>query len=478
MSIVTRTNRSTNPNVTSATGMSVWAGTGGTASGAYVASEGADGGTGFYRVSWTGATTAVSGGAVQTVTGLSSSTAYTLSAYVKSSKNQTIRLLGQFKTSGGSNVNLITGSGVAVTAGSWSRISVSGTSGASVDRVEVQAYATTGGSNWANGDTLDMDCILVETGSTLDFFFDGGYTDGAGVVYNWSGTANASTSTAQVYTPLLSLLHKSDAPCDRVEITITDLYPSTQNVTLWRVSDGRRSAVRNFRKVDVVGSDFIEDFEVPLGRVVTYELEILSGFGLGGPTDTATITVNATSGWIQDPLDPGSAVRLIATDDGETGLPMLKDEALKSLEIPADINLVQILGSKDPVALMGERMARRGVSFAMATNAAQSATDLRELLEQTPLLLIRPLPEWAAALPGLCYTAAPTPVELPVNEAWGGTLTEWKFETGLVAVPTMNLVIPTWTYQDWQDLWTTYQQAQTALSGDSYLQVKKSPSGA
>ena len=60
----------------------------------------------------------------------------------------------------------------------------------------------------------------------------------------------------------------------------------------------------------------------------------------------------------------------------------------------------------------------------------------------------------------------------------GGRLIEWKFDTGLVAAPKMNVVVPVWTYQDWQDLWPTYQGAATAHAGKTYLAAKRSPTGA
>lgn len=480
MSVTTRTQRATNGNVSAAgTNWSFVAGTGGAGSGARNTGTGYDGLAGFWRSTWTTATTALSGGFSYLQTGLSASTAYTHSVYVRASKAQTVRLTAQYQNSSSSNVgSAVNGSNVTLVANEWARISVTATSGLAVDRVVLTAAATTGGSNWANGDTFDGDCLLIETGSVLDYFFDGSYADASGVDYAWTGTADASTSTATLYTPLLTLLQKSDDPCDRVEITIADLQPAENFVTLWRIADGKRRAVRSYRNVSIIGSDFVTDYEAPLGRLIEYELEILSGPGTGGPTDTATITVTATSGWIQDPLDPASAVRLHATDPLESGDLTLQDDALKQLEMPAEVSLMQILGDDEPMALMGQRMVQRGIPFSLATNAAQAATDIRNLIKQTPLLLVRPLPAWAAALPGLCYVAPPTPVELPVTEAWGGSLIKWKFETGLVKPPTMDLVIPVWTYQDWQDLWTTYQQAQTALSGDTYLQVKKSPSGA
>lgn len=477
MSVVTRTNRATNPNVgTAATNYSAVPGTGGTATGARNAGAGNDGKLGFYRVSWTVATTAISGGASYLQTGLSASTQYTHSIYVRSSKTQTVTLAAQYQNSSSVNVgSLNTGTAVALTANIWALASVTATSGALVDRVVLTAQAATGGALWANGDTLDVDTLLIETAATVGAFFDGSYTDTSGIDYAWTGTADASTSTATQYSPVLTLTALSDAPTDRVQIQITDMIPQTCQVTVWRTADGKRAPVRSYRKVNVIGSDSTVDFEAPLGRLTQYDLEVLSGPGYGGPAASASITVTATSGWIQDPLDPSTAIRLQATDTGSTGSVTLKDAALKSLEMAASINLVEIIGSPDPVGLLGNRMALKGLSFAMMTNAANSAALLRTLIKQTPLLLIRPLPAWAASLPGLCYTAAPMPTEIPINEAWGGTATEWKFDTALIAAPTMNVIIPLWTYGDWQALWTTYQNAQTTLSGKTYLQVKQRP---
>lgn len=475
MSVTTRTNLATNPScATAATNYSSNPGTGGTSTGVYNSGAGADNVAGFFRVTWTAANTAIGGSANYLQTGLSANTAYMHAVYVRSNKAQSIYLKAQYQTSGSVNVNAVQSSAVVLTANVWTRINIAGTSGASVDRVVLSATAS--GSLWAVNDTLDMDCILIEAGSTLLSYFDGSYPDGNGIDYQWTGAANSSTSTATTYVPVLALAYKSDAPGDRVEVTITDLHPSTHSVTLWRTADGERNAVRNYRRVEVVGSDFFTDYEVPLKRLVNYELEVLSGVGLGGPSSEASITVNATKGWIQDPLDPTSMIPLLADDN--VGEPTLMDSAIKQLEYTAEMSIINILGSNTPIALMSNRMKANNVPFHMSTNAAQYARNLRELLKQAPLLLIRPLPEWSAGLPGLCYVAPPTAKELPINEAWGGTLTEWHFDTGLVAAPTMKVIVPTWTYGDWQALWTTYQQAQTALAGKTYLAVKKSPSGA
>jgi hypothetical protein len=64
-----------------------------------------------------------------------------------------------------------------------------------------------------------------------------------------------------------------------------------------------------------------------------------------------------------------------------------------------------------------------------------------------------------------------------VTVPFGGTLTHWQLSGDLVAAPTMNVLVPVWTYGTVAALWGTYQAAQTALASKTYLDVLKSPSG-
>lgn len=476
MSVAVRTNRATNPSAaTATTNYTSVAGTGGTASIAHRAFTDTDDGlSGYVRSTWTVATSAASGGINYLQTGLSASTQYRISVYVRPSKAITVRVACAFQNSGGTTQNTANGAGVALVANVWTRIDVLGTSNATVDRGLVKVEATSG--LWANGDTLDVDMLLIEQTAILQEYFDGSYTDGLGVIYAWAGTANASNSTATLYTPALSLVAKYDAPCDRVEITITDLPPTTNAVTVWRTADGRRRPVRGFRNVEIVGSDFTTDYEPPLNRLLSYELEVTAGEGVGGPAAAQTVSVipSTAYGWIQDPLDPDSAIKVYAVA-GPAGEPTLLPSAVAQLEYEADTSIMKIMGSDEPVALLGQRMVASNVPFHFFTDAAQQATDLRNLLKQAPLLLIRPGSDWGPSLPGACYVAPPTPTESPVGIIYGNSYTEWKFASSLVRAPSMNVVVPFWTYGDWQALWATYQQAQTTLNGKTYLQVKKSP---
>lgn len=481
MSVITRTNRATNPNVAAtATNYTAFPGTGATAAGARVNTVGADGlGLGFYRITWSVASTAVSGGSVYTQTGLAASTQYTHSLWVRSSVTQTMSISAQYKDAAAANVGAaVLGTSVVCNANVWTRLTVTATSGLLVDRVTLTAGARSGGVVWPVGATLDTDAVLIEIGSSLLPFFDGSYAATNGVFYAWTGAADASTSTQTTYVPSVTCTPVYGAPADRVTVTITDLPATPQTVTIWRTADGERQAVRGYRKIEVVSADTVDDFEAPMYRVLTYEIEILAGTSVGAATNNGTVTLDPgvpRYGWIQDPLDPGSAMKIYGdiVTGGET---TLMDEAIKKLDYPADVTLIPILGNNKPVALLSQRMAASGVSFKMGTNSAGQAAALRDILNQAPLALIRTVPEWGAALPGLCYIAPTTPAELPKTEAWGGSIIEWEITSPLVAAPTMAVVVALWTYGT-VTAWSTYQQAQTAFTGKTYLYAKNNPAG-
>lgn len=475
MSVTTRTQRATNPALYFNTGgWAAVAGTGGAAGLAWNAGPGGLVRDPYGVITWSAGTSAVSGGGSYTQTGLSASTTYAMQVWVRPSKAQTMRLVATFRNSSNTVINTATGAGTALVANEWNVLQVTGTSGSGVDRVVMTFEATTGGTNWTTSDSLHPGGAMIMTGTTYFDYFDGASEWGGGMTFAWAGTADASNSIATVYTPVLTLVAKTDAPCPRVEITLTDLVPAENTVALWRTVDGKQQAVRGTRAWSVIGSDATVDYEVPLGRVVQYDVEISAGTTAGVEVTPQAITVNDTKGWIQDPLDPTSAVPLYA-DIGPNGEPSFTADALAQFEYQAKTQLIPILGESDPVALIGQRMAANNVPFNMFTDQAQQCTTLRNILAQAAPVLIRPLPEWSRALPGLCYVAVQTVREKPINEGWGGEVVEWELTGDLTAGPTMNVVVVVTSYGDVQALWTTYQQAQTTLSGKKYLDVKKNP---
>lgn len=269
-----------------------------------------------------------------------------------------------------------------------------------------------------------------------------------------------------------------DSPGPRTEITVDGLDPNGPTVlTLWRSSSGnKRRAVRGWSRRVVFGADFVVDTEVPLGRPVTYELQIHSGAVIPSSVQV-TVTLTSEFGYIQDPLVAGSMVPVTGGEHGGN-LPQatLRGSAFAALERAVGGSLVPVLGSDEPVALFGQRMALSGIDFSAMTYAAEQATLLRSLLASTSLVLIRTLPAWGP-LPDLFYTV-PTVVEEQLNPWAGGTLTYWHLSGDQVAPPSLNIVVPLWSYDDVAALWSTYDEQQAAMTGAgaTYLDDLRDPS--
>ncbi|QWY79649.1 minor tail protein [Arthrobacter phage Persistence] len=264
----------------------------------------------------------------------------------------------------------------------------------------------------------------------------------------------------------------TDAPCPRVGLTITGLGVGDSVVSVWRTADGERNPVRGARRLKVVDAGFVTDYDVPLGRPVFYELEVISGPGGPSRTLTPTISVESTTSWLMDPLIPQSAVPIVG-GDGDEG-PYLRGEALAQLEYAADVSLITVMGSSEPMALFGQRMKARGVPLSVAAALLEHNVRLKQLLQSTAQLLFRPLPVFDS-LPGTMFVSIPTVTEKPVDVAEGSYLTWWDLQADTVQAPVLKVLTATFTYGDVTLLTATYQQKQDIAAGRTYLDDLKSP---
>lgn len=323
------------------------------------------------------------------------------------------------------------------------------------------------GGTSAGAAAARFDMVLGEIGTVV-----GTYFDGASPYSVWSGTAHASTSVETIGGITLEALPGDPRP---VGITVDALVPSAPSVvTVWRSSPGgKRRAVRGFRRRTVVGADYVTDFEVPLGRTVTYELEVHSGawvpFALSGQ-----VTIDSTVGYVQDPLVPGTAVA-IERVDAKAG-PVLAAPSFRNLVNSIGMSVTAILGSDEPVALAGQRLANADVEFTLVTDAAEVSTALRTVLRTAFPVCIRPLPSWGP-LPDVIYLAPPDIIERPLGAVLGGTLTRWACGGDTVAPPSMSILVPIWSYADVEALYATYSDAQARATsrGLTYLDDLKDP---
>jgi len=266
-----------------------------------------------------------------------------------------------------------------------------------------------------------------------------------------------------------------DAPCPRVGLTVTGLGVGDSVVSVWRTADGEREPVRGARRTTLNDAAFLVDWDAPLGRPITYEVEVISGPGGAARVMSGSVTVDSATGWLMDPLIPQTAVPVVGDATDET---YLRSQALSELAYEADVSVFNIMGSNKPLALFGQRMAERGLDTSVSTRSAEQNARLEKLLQSTAQLLFRPLPGWGTrTLRGSLFLANAAAVQLPVDVSWGGNLTRWELKSDVVQAPTIKVLTATFSYGDVQLLMDTYQQKQDLMAGKSYLDDLKNPIG-
>lgn len=120
---------------------------------------------------------------------------FTFSVYVRGATVGLYSALALiFKNSGGASLSGsgLTFTGATSTTGSWTRIEA--TSTAPAGAVSCDVYVNTFQST--TGQVQYVDALLVEEASSSGTYFDGSSAAFGGIVYAWTGTAHASTSTA------------------------------------------------------------------------------------------------------------------------------------------------------------------------------------------------------------------------------------------------------------------------------------------
>ena len=275
-----------------------------------------------------------------------------------------------------------------------------------------------------------------------------------------------------------------DEPCPRAGITIEGLGIGDSIVSVWRTADGERSSVRGARRTVMVDAAFIQDYDAPLERPVTYEVEVISGPTGASRVYADPVTVNSDTGWLMDPLIPQTAMPILG-HKGADGQPYLRTPALSELEYAANVSLIDIMGSSAPMAQFGQVMKARGIPLHMSTRSAEQNALLKELLLSTAQFVFRPIPGFGVALPGTMHVSIPVKRELPVDVAMGGSLTVWEMTAGTVTAPVMQVLTATFTYGDVELLYETYLQkensviAAAAAAGEAptYLFDMKHPFG-
>ena len=119
---------------------------------------------------------------------------YTLSAQMFANPGATGRVMIRFKNSAGQVLREVFSSATTLPGAIWTRVSavsVGSPPGAVTADLHFEAQVN------AAARPIRLDCVMFYEGDELVPYFDGARADDALYIYDWSGTANASTSTRE-----------------------------------------------------------------------------------------------------------------------------------------------------------------------------------------------------------------------------------------------------------------------------------------
>jgi hypothetical protein len=124
---------------------------------------------------------------------------YTFSAFVKSQFATDARILLAFRDSGNTLITPTpTAANQSVSSGVLTRLDFTAVAPANAVAVGIRVFYTT--TSATSGQFIDFTSWLIEETSSLGTYFDGNTANdsGPGFLYDWTGTVDASTSTASV----------------------------------------------------------------------------------------------------------------------------------------------------------------------------------------------------------------------------------------------------------------------------------------
>lgn len=271
-----------------------------------------------------------------------------------------------------------------------------------------------------------------------------------------------------------SVLAEDGAP--QVGVTVTGTAGGVVDIeTTWDDGASWRPIRGGSGLPTVGGSVFVRDHVPALNVPISYRVT-------EGPTvvASAALTVSSPVAWLQDPLEPRSAVPVSPTRADDRLL--LLSDSLTSLSSSQMVDLVTPHGSRLPVASMARR--RGPAAMPMHVRAALGSqgdlvAKLRRLWETAGQIVVRGLPA-GIPLDPVAHIVAPDVVESPVQQGVVGEWCEWAW-TAVQARPTsLRIVVPWWTYDQVRDIWqstadNTYAEVLLARPGDTYLDWAQDP---
>lgn len=155
-----------------------------------------------------------------------------------------------------------------------------------------------------------------------------------------------------------SAVYSAEPP--RALVTFTDILAGAATIIMYRTAEGRTEEVRGGTDLSAA-TPFAMDYEVAIGVLNTWRAQMFAADGTDlGFTGQVSVDVPASAGtWLQQPLDPASAIRVRLSID--TGASMRK---------PTDAELTYAEGAKVGTLIGSQRQGIRGMKVKLFAELA------------------------------------------------------------------------------------------------------------
>lgn len=343
------------------------------------------------------------------------------------------------------------------------------------DATQIRIFALPGFEIPA-GATLDMGSVLFA--DSAGSYFDGSFPATPDWTYSWDGPVNNSASTATP-SPGLWVERMPDAGAPQVGVTVTGLDAVSPSVVSVQVSwdEGFTwHTVRGADRITVTGALFVRDHVPPLNVEARYRLVVHSG-AVTPLRGEDRITIVSDRVWVQDPLDPRTAVAVQCSHDGDDVYLLADSVAAYSRRRPLD--LVTPLGGRLPVASAGTRQAPSGIPLYLRAPMGDQgalAKAVRELFDSAGVVVFRGLPG-ELGLDAVLHAVDSVVTDAPVVGRILGMRTDFTLAVDQVAPPSLRISVVWWTYAQVAALTEgqTYADRVAQAAGATYLDVQRDP---
>lgn len=293
--------------------------------------------------------------------------------------------------------------------------------------------------------------------------------------YTWDGEPHESTSTYSVTELLgIKLTPVDQAPAPAVGITVEGLDPNAPTrLALYRQISGQpRTLVQGAGDVSATGAGYWVDYLPPLGRTITYMVDILEGAATPDVT-SAQFTIESETAWLQDALNPLMAIE-VAIRPRRGQMTWFTTGAFDALERAIPAETIEVMASRFPAIMQGARQAPASVPFPMITAAAEAASQLRTVLTESRHLVLR-VPPVVRHLDAVVYLGGVSVIEDPRRDSYyGGTITRWDAAGTQVRGPRIGVYTALWTYDDIQAMYEGQTYA-GIMDGRTYVDWQRAP---